>query len=137
MFSPLPLLLLALALTGLSLSLATGGIMQPDWALAILLGALLARRGAWPWALPALLLHDMVLYWTPWGVFPLACLLPWILVRLDEQIGPGLPQRLVLLLIVSLPMLAHGSGTMQWMLTLLLCIPIWHLLVHLYDRQVA
>lgn len=135
MLSPLPLLLLALSLTGLALSLATGGILQPDWSLALLLATLLAQRGTWWWVLPALLLHDLALYWTPWGVFPLACLLPGILVKLDEEIGPGLPQRLVMLLFVSMPMLMHGSGTMQWILTLMLCIPIWHLLVRIYDRQ--
>jgi hypothetical protein len=130
-------LLLALAVIGLALSLATGGILQPDWSLALLLAALLARRGSWMWALPALLLHDLALYWTPWGVFPLACLLPAILMRLDEEIGPGLPQRLVMLFFVSLPMLVHGAGLMQWTLTLMLCIPIWHLLAHIYDRQFA
>jgi len=137
MLSPLPLLLLMLAVTGLALSLATGGLPQPDWSLAILLGALLARRSAWPWVLPALLLHDLVLYWSPWGVFPAACLLPKLVQRLDTDIGPGLPQRLALLFMVSLPMLAHGAGIMQWTLTLLLCIPIWHTLAHIYDRQFA
>jgi len=137
MLSPLPLLLLALAVTGLALSLATGGILQPDWSLALLLGTLLARRGTWTWILPAVLLHDLVLYWTPWGVFPLACLLPVILVRLDEETGPGLPQRLAMLFFVSLPMLVHGAGFMQWILTLMLCIPIWHLLARIYDRQFA
>jgi len=137
MYSPLPFLLLPLSVTGLALSLATGGILQPDWSLALLLASLLARRGTWIWALPALLLHDLALYWTPWGVFPLACLLPGILMRLDEEIGPGLPQRLVMLFIVSLPMLVHGAGFMQWVLTLMLCIPIWHLLARIYDRQFA
>ena len=137
MYSPLPFLLLPLSVTGLALSLATGGILQPDWSLALLLASLLARRGTWMWVLPALLLHDLALYWTPWGVFPLACLLPGILMRLDEEIGPGLPQRLVMLFIVSLPMLVHGAGFMQWVLTLMLCIPIWHLLARIYDRQFA
>ena len=137
MLSPLPLLLLALSVTGIALSLATGGILQPDWSLALLLAALLARRGTWMWVLPALLLHDLALYWTPWGVFPLACLLPAILMRLDEDIGPGLPQRFVMLFFVSLPMLVHGAGFMQWVLTLMLCIPIWHLLARIYDRQYA
>ncbi|OIO69404.1 MAG: hypothetical protein COW19_05925 [Zetaproteobacteria bacterium CG12_big_fil_rev_8_21_14_0_65_55_1124] len=137
MHSPLPLLLLALAITGLALSLASGGMLQPDWSLAILLGALLARRGTWPWVLPALLLHDLALYWTPWGVFPLACLLPILLQRMDAQLGPGLPQRMGMLLLVSMPMLFYGAGLMQWSLTLLLCIPVWHSLAYMYDRQIA
>lgn len=137
MLSPLPLVLLVLAAIGLALSLASGGVLQPDWALAVLLAALLARHGLWPWVLPALLVHDLTLYWTPWGVFPLACLLPFIVLSLDEQIGPGLPQRLAMLLIVSLPMLQYGSGVMQWLLTLLLCVPIWHVIARMYDRQHA
>jgi hypothetical protein len=137
MLSPIPLLLLPLAITGLALSLATGGLLQPDWALAILLGALLARRSLWPWMLPALLVHDLALYWTPWGVFPLACIMPWVLQRVDAQLGPGLPQRMGMLFVVSLPMLVHGAGLMQWLLTLLLCMPVWHMLVHIYERQFA
>jgi len=137
MLSPLPLLLLISALTGMVLSLASGGIMQPDWSLAILLGTLLARRTAWPWVLPAMLLHDLMLYWSPWGVFPIACLLPLLLMRLDEQIGPGLPQRVAMLILVSLPMLAQGAGLMQWLLTVLLCIPIWHIVARIHDRQFA
>jgi len=137
MLSPLPLVLLILAATGLALSLATGGILQPDWSLAVLLGALLARHSIWPWILPALLVHDLALYWTPWGVFPLACLLPVIVQRMDAQIGPGLPQRMAMLLIVSLPMLGYGAGLMQWILTLLLCMPIWHVLARVYDSRFA
>ncbi|HCS12755.1 MAG: hypothetical protein COS82_08325 [Zetaproteobacteria bacterium CG06_land_8_20_14_3_00_59_53] len=137
MFSPLPPVLLMLAAVGLALSLATGGLLQPDWALAVLLAALLARHSLWPWILPALLVHDLALYWTPWGVFPLACLLPAIVLSLDDQIGPGLPQRMGMLLIVSLPMLQYGSGVMQWVLTLLLCAPLWHVLARIYDRQYA
>ncbi|MDX8392231.1 MAG: hypothetical protein R8K53_06665 [Mariprofundaceae bacterium] len=137
MLSPLPLLLLLSALTGMALSLASGGIMQPDWSLAILLAALLAKRTAWPWVLPAILLHDLTLYWSPWGVFPIACVIPLLLLRLDAQIGPGLPQRIGMLMLASLPMLAHGAGTIQWLLTMLLCIPIWHAVAHFHDRQFA
>lgn len=137
MLSPLPLVLLVVAAIGLALSLATGGLLQPDWSLAVLLAALLARISLWPWVLPAFLVHDLTLYWTPWGVFPLACLLPFIILSLDHQIGPGLPQRMAMLFIVSLPMLQHGAGSMQWLLTLLLCIPIWHALARIYDRQYA
>ncbi|MDQ6971293.1 MAG: hypothetical protein Q9M30_01450 [Mariprofundaceae bacterium] len=135
MLSPLPLLLLPLALTGMALSLASGGLVQPDWSLALLLAALLARRSAWPWLLPALLLHDIALYWTPWGVFPIAAMLPLLIIRLDAQLGPALPQRLLMLIVVSLPMLVHGAGLMQWMLTLMLCIPLWYVLAQAYERK--
>jgi len=137
MLSPLPFFFLVAALFGMVLSFASGGTMQPDWSLSILLGALLARRSYWPWVLPAMLLHDLMLYWSPWGVFLPACLLPLLLRRLDAQVGPGLLQRIAMLVFVSVPMLAHGAGVMQWLLTLLLCIPVWHIAVHLHDRQFA
>jgi len=137
MYSPIPLLLLLFAAIGLALSLATGGLLQPDWSLALLLAALLARHSLWPWVLPALLVHDLTLYWTPWGVFPLACLLPPIVLSLDDQIGPGLPQRMAMLWVVTLPMLHYGAGISQWLLTLLLCMPIWHAMARMYDRQYA
>lgn len=137
MISPLPVLIIALAFLGLGLNLASGGTPQPDWALALLLAALLSRRHAWPWVLPAILIHDLMLYWSVWGVFPMACLLPFSMASLDAQIGAGLPQRLTLLVLLTLPMLWQGAGVLQWLLTLILCVPVWHLLVHLYEQQYA
>jgi len=137
MISPLPVLVVALSLVGLGLNLASGGTPQPDWALALLLAALLARRHAWPWVLPAMLVHDLALYWSVWGVFPMACLLPYSITRLDDKLGAGVPQRLTLMILLTLPMLWHGSGVAQWLLTLALCIPVWHLLVQVYEHQYA
>jgi len=137
MISPLPVLIIALAFAGLGLNLASGGIPQPDWALALLLAALLARRHVWPWVLPTMLIHDLTLYWSVWGVFPIACLLPFSIASLDAQLGAGLPQRLALLVLLTSPMLWHGAGILQWLLTLMLCIPVWHLLAHLYEQQYA
>lgn len=133
--SPLPLVLLILAVIGMAMSLASGGLVQPDWSLAVLLAGLLARHGLWPWLLPAVLVHDLAMYWSPWGAFPIACLLPLFVKSLDAQIGPGLPQRLSSMLLVSLPMLNFGSGIEQWLLTLLLCIPLWHIVARMYDRR--
>ena len=76
-----------------------------------------------------------VMYWSPWGAFPLACLLPLFVKNMDAQVGPGLPQRLSSLLLVSLPMLNFGAGLAQWLLTLLLCIPLWHIVARMYDRR--
>ncbi len=137
MISPLPVLIITLAFLGLGLNLASGGTPQPDWALALLLAALLSRHHAWPWVLPAILVHDLTLYWSVWGVFPIACLLPFSLASLDAQIGAGLPQRLALLVLLTLPMLWHDAGILQWLLTLILCVPVWYLLVHLYEQQYA
>jgi len=136
-YSPLPFLILPLACGGLGLSLASGGILQPDWALALLLGALLARRGTWPWVLPALFVHDLTLYWSVWGTFPVACFLPFSLSSLDAQLGAGLPQRLAVMIVVSAPMLWHGAGFTQWLLTIILCISVWHLTAHIYEQQYA
>jgi len=127
----------ALTFTGLGLSLAVGGAVQPDWTLAFLLGALLARRGAWPWILPMMLIHDLTLYWSVWVVFPIACLTPFAMASLDAQLGAGLPQRLALMVLVSLPVLWQGAGVVQWLLTLILCIPLWHLAVHFYEQRYA
>ncbi len=135
MSSPVPLLLIALALAGLGLNLAAGGAPQPDWALALLVAALLARRQAWPWVLPALLVHDYVLYWSPWGAFPAACLYPWAVARLDAQIGAGLPQRLALMAWLTVPMIWHGWSAASWLLTLACCIPVWHALVEALGRR--
>ncbi len=137
MISPTPFLVSGLAFAGLGLNLASGGTPQPDWALALLLATLLARRHTWPWVLPAILVHDLALYWSVWGVFPIACLFPYVLTRLDSQIGAGLPQRLVFMTLLTLPMLWHGAGVTQWLLTISLCIPIWYMLVQLYERQIA
>ncbi len=137
MISPVPLFVAGLAFAGLGLTLASGGTSQPDWALALLLATLLARRHAWPWILPAILIHDLALYWSVWGVFPPACLLPYSLARLDVQLGAGLAQRLAWMVLLTLPMLWHGAGIGQWLLTVALCIPVWFLLVQLYERQYA
>ncbi len=137
MISPVPFVVAGLACAGLGLNLASGGTPQPDWALALLLAALLARRHAWPWILPAILIHDLTLYWSVWGVFPVACLLPYSIARLDALFGAGLPQRLVLMILLTLPMLWHGVGIGQWLLTAALCIPVWYLLVQRYERQFA
>jgi len=135
MTSPAPVFITVLAFAGLGLSLATGGIPQPDWALALLLATLLTRRNTWPWVLPALLIHDLVLYWSVWGVFPLACLLPYSMAHLDAELGAGLPQRLVLMGLLTVPMLWHGAGAAQWLLTVALCIPVWRLMAQLHEHQ--
>lgn len=132
-FLPATIILL-LALLGLNLSLAMGGVMnQPNWALAILLAAILARRGSWPWALPGLLIHDLMLQWSIWGVFPFAACLLFVLYHVDANLGPALPQRLAVLALASLPVIWLG-GSIQWLLTLMLCLPLWHALVIIYAR---
>jgi len=113
-----------------------GVVIQPDWSLSLLLAAMLAHRGSWLWALPGVLLHDIALHWTVFGVLPVVAFLPMILIYTDQQLGPALPQRIILMLLCCLPMLWLGADVFQWLLTALLCIPLWYLLV-IWHEQTA
>ncbi|HXH72080.1 MAG TPA: hypothetical protein VNI58_04620 [Mariprofundaceae bacterium] len=128
--------ILLLSLGGLALNLAFSQSMaQPDWTLSLLLAALLAHRGSWVWVLPATGFHDAVFYWTIWGNLPWLVVIPLLLPHLDERLGPGLPQRLTLLILTSLPMLFLGWSTLAWLLTLGLCVPVWFNLANVYARS--
>jgi len=127
---------LLLSLGGVALNMAFAQSMaQPDWSLALLLAALLAHRGAWTWVLPAMAFHDIVFYWTLWGNFPWLAAIPLLLPHLDERLGPGLPQRLTLMVACSLPMLSLNWSITAWLLTLACCIPIWFNLANHYARS--
>lgn len=125
----------AAAAFGLMISWAIGGIMrQPDWALALLLAGLLARRRNWQWILPAVFVHDIMLYWTPLGCLPFMAVLPIFIGKVDEWLGAGVPQRVIALFIGISPLLwlSHDAG--QWLLTALLIPPLWFLMVRGYGR---
>jgi hypothetical protein len=127
-----------LALLGLSLNLAFAStLMQPDWALALLLASLLAHRHNWVWVLPGVLVHDVVLYWSFSLSFLIMALFPLAMIYLDQHLGIGLPQRLALMLVAVLSLLWPGWGLSATLLTLCLCIPVWHLLTRQYAQQVA
>jgi hypothetical protein len=124
-------LILLGALIGIMLNLATSSVLlQPDWSLALLLAALLARRLSWPWVLPAVLVHDVALYWSPLVTFPFMASIPVVLAHIDAAIGPGLPQRFGLLVATTLPLLWYGGGFIPWLMTVLITVPIWYALVH-------
>ncbi|MDQ6996382.1 MAG: hypothetical protein Q9M82_02850 [Mariprofundus sp.] len=131
------IMIAVLALLGISLNLAFAGtLMQPDWALALLLASLLAHRHNWVWVLPGALIHDVVLYWSFSLSFIIMALLPLAMIYLDQHLGAGLPQRLVLMLAaVLLSLLWPGWGLPASLLTLCLCIPIWHVLTRQYAQQ--
>ncbi len=133
----LPVATLLLSVCGMGLSMVLGGAAQPDWSLALLLAALLAKRESWRWVLPAVFVHDGALYWSVWGAFPVACLLPRTLASLDAQFGAGLSSRLLMLGAVTLPMLGHGCGLRQWLLTVLACIPVWSLMAQFHESRFA
>jgi hypothetical protein len=101
-------------------------IEQPDWAFALLLGALLAQwRYIW-WVLPLACLHDLTLYWTLWPSIFVWLSLPLLLIWLDALAGPGVPQRLLLLLLAHSVLLSFGWSLPSLILTLLLSVWCWY-----------
>ncbi len=132
------LMITALALLGISLNLAfANALMQPDWALALLLASLLAQRHNWVWVLPCMLIHDLVLFWSFSSSFFIMALLPLAVIYLDQHLGAGLPQRLALMLVAVLSLLWPGWGLVTCLLTLCLCIPVWYMLTRRYAQQTA
>jgi len=121
------LAVLALAWLGGCLNLAFSSTMiQPDWALALLLGSLLAHRGNWIWVLPGVALHDLMLHWSPWVCLPLVAAIPPVLIYLDDRLGAGLPQRMVLLLMAIFVLAPWGWGFAELLLTATLSVSIWY-----------
>jgi len=127
-----------LALLGISLNLAFSNTMtQPDWALALLLASLLAHRHNWLWVLPCALIHDLVLYWSLGPVLIIMAIIPLAMIYLDQHLGAGLPQRVILMLVGLLALPAWGWSLQACFLTLCLCVPVWHVLTRQYEQQAA
>jgi len=99
---------------------------QPDWGLAILMGAITARRRHWLWVVPMLMLHDMVLYWNPlpWSVVVTLAGLA-LVIWVDYRVGPALLQRLILIILALLPMFWQSWAWQNIVLTLLLTMVLW------------
>ena len=134
----IPILVPFFSLLGISLNLAfSNTLTQPDWALALLLASLLAHRQNWAWVLPCVLFHDGVFYWSFGASFLMVALVPLAMIYLDQQLGAGLPQRLLLMLAIVLSLLQPGWGLAASLLTLCLCIPVWYLLTRQYAQQEA
>jgi len=109
--------------------------MQPDWSAALLLASLLAQRSNWPWVLPGVWLHDLMLHWSSLICLPVIAFLPWLLTQADVRLGAGLPQRIILMIIGLLPLLWNGWAFPQWLLTLMLCIFVWHFIAKAYAQS--
>lgn len=125
-------------LLGLSLNLAfSSSLIQPDWALALLLASLLAHRKNWVWVVPCIFLHDMALHWSIGINTLLMALIPPAMVYFDQHLGVGLPQRIMLMCIAVLALLQTGWGSQAMLLTLCLCVPLWHLLARQYAKAAA
>ncbi|MDX8395950.1 MAG: hypothetical protein R8K22_06015, partial [Mariprofundaceae bacterium] len=97
-----------------------------------LFAAMLAHRGSWTWAIPGLWIHDIALHWSMFVCFPIALLFPFLLAYSDNRVGPGLPQRMMLMLLSSLPLLWTGWTFIAWLMTLLVSLCCWHLFAKVY-----
>jgi len=127
-----------LAFLGMGLNLAfSASLTQPDWALALLLAAMLAHRKNWMWVLPCTLVHDLMLHWSIGISFITMAIIPFAMIYLDQSLGAGIPQRVILMIAATLSLAEWGWGAQTVMLTLCLCVPIWYLLTGLYAQKTA
>ena len=128
-------LVLLLSLLGWVLNLAFSTILiQPDWSMALLLGALLAHRGSWPWVSVAVWLHDLVLHWSSFVSLPWMLLAPLFLLWSDAEIGPSLMQRCVVMIGVITPLWFWGWSFQACLLTLMLCVVVWYWVARSYAQ---
>ena len=114
------------ALLGLLVNMSFADIgHQPDWSLATLLAIVLSKRSTWYWVLPLIGLHDYLLFWSVWVVFPYAAIAVILLNYADARLSPGQPQRWLVLVLGCMPLLLAGVDTISWLLTLTLCTWLW------------
>jgi len=126
------------AFLGISLNLAfSASLTQPDWALALLLAALLAHRRNWLWVLPCTLLHDLMLHWSVGLSFIIMAMIPLAMIYLDQNLGAGILQRVILMITATLTLAEWGWGLQTVVLTLCLCVPVWYTLTGLYAQKTA
>lgn len=127
-----PLLFLA-TFIGVILNLAFASIIvQPDWSMAVLLAAVLAHRGNWPYVALGTGIHDFVLHWSLFACLPWILLTPALIAWSDAQIGANLLQRWFAMLLVISSLFFAGWGLMSCLLTLLLCLVLWHIIARFY-----
>lgn len=118
--------LVGAALLGLLMNMSFSGLLaMPDWSLAILLAILLSQRSTWYWVLPLIGLHDYLLFWSVWVVFPFATLAALLLMYADVNLAPGQYQRWVGLFLACAPLLFAHVGWLSWLLTMTLTVWIW------------
>jgi len=120
-------------LIGIILNLGFSGVfLQPDWSLALLMAALLAHRGNWLWVSLATGVHDLILHWSLLTSLPWILLSPIIIAWSDAQIGPSLLQRSFAMLMVTTSLYFAGWSIAACLLTLLLCLILWHFIARFY-----
>lgn len=126
-------IIIFLALTGMMINLSFSSVLtQPDWALALLIAALLSHRQHWYWVLPLLLLHDWTLHWSPFAFAIVIAAVPLLILWIDHRLGPAVPQRLIGMFIGTLPMLWMDWGFIAWVLTNLMALCCWYLMAQVH-----
>jgi len=121
---------------GLLLNLSfSGTVTQPDWCLAVLLGALLSGKYSWALIFPSIGLHDLLLFWTLSITLPYFIFIALLLNAMDERLGPGQPQRWAGLLLGCTPLLMAGVSIASWLMTLMLAVVVWAWLPSQQDRS--
>ncbi|MDQ6953093.1 MAG: hypothetical protein Q9M15_06180 [Mariprofundaceae bacterium] len=119
--------ILLLSVFGLVLNLAFAeSLIQPDWSLSLLLGALLAHRGYWPWVFAGTALHDLVLHWSPFIILPWVMITPLVMIWSDAQVGASLVQRFIILGFLTFMLWIWDWLPEAALLTFLLATVIWH-----------
>ena len=113
----------------------TGLFTQPDWMLAVLLAILLSDKSTWYWVLPAMIIHDVLLYWTIWVTFPYMVVVAGILFFSDKRLGPGQPQRWFGLALVCMSLLIKGISVWDWLLTMMLAVWLWFVFSSIRERE--
>ena len=120
-------LLICLLLPGLWLNwLLSASIIQPDWAAAILLGALLAQRRYALWIIPVAIIHDLMMYWAIWPGMLFWLLAPLFLTWLDGLAGTGWPQRLILVAFMPICWWWLGWSPSASLLTAMMAFFFWY-----------
>ncbi|MDX8413480.1 MAG: hypothetical protein R8J85_05275 [Mariprofundales bacterium] len=124
----IPLLGSLLAIAGIIINMSIPETMiAPDISGSLLIAAIVARRRHWPWVLPLFVLHDMMLYWSPFPPTPLFVLLAMVLVtQIDLRLGAALPQRIMMIAIAHIPMALEGVPLQSIALSLLLTFALWY-----------
>ncbi|PJA32340.1 MAG: hypothetical protein CO187_04485, partial [Zetaproteobacteria bacterium CG_4_9_14_3_um_filter_53_7] len=78
---------------------------------------------------------DLILHWSFGSSFIVMALIPLAMIYLDQHLGPGIPQRVVIMLAAILSLAGWGWALQALMLTLCLCVPVWYLLTGLYAQE--
>ncbi|RME80511.1 MAG: hypothetical protein D6771_09420 [Zetaproteobacteria bacterium] len=118
------LILLAVGVAGAAVNLWPGAHPDPLWPQGIAVGAVLARRDAWRWALPLAAVGDAALLRgvpLATGLVLAALVLPWI----DARLGASLAQRMPWPLALALGLGLVGLGWAQALATGALSVWAW------------